>query len=272
MFKPRVGLIRPSLIMFGFALLAPGFASAEDAKEAKKPAGGIEEIIVTGTQREEAAQNVPIAISAYSDAQIKQTYRTDILALGEMAPGVALGQVAGFRAIAGGIRGTGQNSILVTQDSSVVVSVDDFALSNVQAQFVELFDVDRVEIYRGPQGTLFGKSATGGAISIITKRPVMNEYKADLQAQFGKFDGSDGPKNADINKYSVAVNVPIIEDKLSIRLVGLVDHGRRLLHERQEHCHVSKSVAVWRYVGLHGGGMFATRYRHAHRRFGRKSE
>ena len=107
---------------------------------------------------------------------IDKQFRTDVLQLGEMTPGVALGQVAGFRAIAGGVRGTGQNSILVTQDSSVVLLVDEFALSNVQAQFVELFDTERVEIYRGPQGTLFGKSATGGAISIITKRPELEAW------------------------------------------------------------------------------------------------
>ena len=134
-----------------FALPAVPHAAEQDSS------GVIEEVIVTGTKREESAQDVPIALTAISEEQLAKQFRNDILALGEMSPGVALGQVAGFRAVAGGIRGTGQNSILVTQDSSVVLLVDEMGLSNVQAQFVELFDVDRIEVYRGPQGTLFGK-------------------------------------------------------------------------------------------------------------------
>ncbi len=200
-------------------LLAPTAPMAAEEDQS----GVIEEVIVTGTKREQSAQDVPIALTAISEEMLQKQFRTDILALGELSPGVALGQVAGFRAIAGGIRGTGQNSILVTQDSSVVLLVDEFGLSNVQAQFVELFDVDRIEVYRGPQGTLFGKSATGGAISITTKRPEMNEFFADATVQWGQFAGDDGDDSANINKYQVAVNVPLIEDVLAMRLTGIWD-------------------------------------------------
>ena len=201
-------------------------AAASDSAPAAAPEqrqGGIEEIIVTGTKRSQVSQDVPISITAISEQMIDSSFRTDVLQLGEMTPGVALGQVAGFRAIAGGVRGTGQNSILVTQDSSVVLLVDEFALSNVQAQFVELFDVERVEIYRGPQGTLFGKSATGGAISIITKRPDLEEMTADFEFQYGVFNGDDGPKHSDIQKYMAAINVPLIEGKLAVRGTAILD-------------------------------------------------
>jgi iron complex outermembrane receptor protein len=201
---------------------APAAPPAAPATEPSKERS-IEEIIVTGTKREQAAQDVPIAITAISDTMIENQFRTDVLQLGNLTPGVALGQVAGFRAIAGGVRGTGQNSILVTQDSSVVLLVDEFALSNVQAQFVELFDVDRVEIYRGPQGTLFGKSATGGAISIITKRPELEGYSADLRFEYGSFDGQGVPSHSRIQKYRAAVNVPLIEDKLALRATVILD-------------------------------------------------
>lgn len=183
----------------------------------------IEEVIVTGTKREAAAQDVPIALSAISAEQVQGQFRTDILALTEMAPSVVLAQMAGFRAISGGIRGTGQNSILVTQDASVVLLVDELGMSNVQAQFVQLFDLEQVEIYRGPQGTLFGQSSTGGAISITTKRPDLNETFVDIETQFGSFDGDDVPSDSDIRKYSVAFNIPLIEDKLAIRAIGLWD-------------------------------------------------
>jgi iron complex outermembrane receptor protein len=223
----RVGCV--ALAAAALAVSAPAFSqetpAAEPAAQPAEPArqGGIEEIVVTGTKREQASQDVPISITAISEAMIDSSFRTDVLQLGEMTPGVALGQVAGFRAIAGGVRGTGQNSILVTQDSSVVLLVDEFALSNVQAQFVELFDVERVEIYRGPQGTLFGKSATGGAISIVTKRPDLEEMTADLEFQYGVFNGDDGPKHSDIQKYMAAVNVPLIDGKLAIRGTAILD-------------------------------------------------
>ncbi len=183
--------------------------------------GALESVTVSGTKRDEAAQDVPIALSAISAAQIENTFRTDILAVSDLSPGVQLGQVAGFRAVAGGIRGTGQNSILVTQDSSVVLLVDEFALTNVQSQFVALFDTERVEVYRGPQGTLFGKSATGGAISIITKRPIMNEFSGEIEAQIGKFDSKGGGM---IGKGNLAINIPVVEDKLAIRMTALYDY------------------------------------------------
>jgi iron complex outermembrane recepter protein len=180
----------------------------------------LEEVIVTGTKRAESVQSVPIAITAISGEMMAGTFRNDILSVANLAPGVTLGQMAGFRAIAGGIRGTGQNSILVTQDASVAVLVDEFGLNNVQAQFVENFDVERVEIYRGPQGTLFGKNSTGGAISIITKRPVMNEFGGDAELQYGKFKSNGGA----IMKGKVALNLPLIEDKLAMRITGIYDY------------------------------------------------
>ena len=207
---PRVGVAQE-------AAAPPQAAPPTEKRE------GIEEIIITGTKRAQASQDVPISITAISSDMIDKQFRTDVLQLGEMTPGVALGQVAGFRAIAGGVRGTGQNSILVTQDSSVVLLVDEFALSNVQAQFVELFDTERVEIYRGPQGTLFGKSATGGAISIITKRPELEGYSADLKLDYGTFSGDGVPGTSRIQKYMASVNIPLIEGKLAVRATGILD-------------------------------------------------
>lgn len=242
--RQRVCRRLPVITALATALLLPTAISV--AAEPAARSRVIEEIIVTGTKRDTAAQSVPISVTAISEEALKQQFRNDILALGEMSPGVALGQQPGFRAIAGGVRGTGQNSILVTQDSSVVLLVDEFALSNVQAQFVELFDVDRIEIYRGPQGTLFGKSATGGAISIVSKRPEMNEYAGDFSVQYGRFDGDDGP-TADIRKINAAINVPLIQDKLALRVVGIWD-------EDDGYYSNDKATATWpNFAPLYGG-------------------
>ena len=117
----------------------------------------IEEIIVTGTKIDVSQQDVPIAVSTLTAKQLDNTFRNDVFALGQLAPNVTLTPQNGFNAIAGGMRGTGFISILVTKDPSVGVVVDDFAFNHVQAQAIEMFDMEQVEIFRGPQGTLFGK-------------------------------------------------------------------------------------------------------------------
>ena len=86
------------------------------------------------------------------------------------------------------MRGTGTNIILVTQDAPVSFLVDEFVLSHVTSQFLTLFDTQQIEVYRGPQGTLFGKNTTGGVISITTKRPKLNEYTAEIEAGYGQYD------------------------------------------------------------------------------------
>ena len=245
------------------ALLAAGVAFPRTgvAQEAAAPPQaapptekreGIEEIIITGTKRAQASQDVPISITAISSDMIDKQFRTDVLQLGEMTPGVALGQVAGFRAIAGGVRGTGQNSILVTQDSSVVLLVDEFALSNVQAQFVELFDTERVEIYRGPQGTLFGKSATGGAISIITKRPELEGYSADLKLDYGTFSGDGVPGTSRIQKYMASVNIPLIEGKLAVRATGILDRDDGYYSNDKSTATFPNLVPLYGFFGIPG--------------------
>ncbi|MCC5888632.1 MAG: TonB-dependent receptor [Gammaproteobacteria bacterium] len=220
--KKQNWLARPMAVAIATCSMVPfawGQTSEEGGQRASRLA--LDEIVVTGTKRDQAAQDVPISITAISEEQLQRTFRNDILGVAELSPGVSMGQLPGFRAIGGGIRGTGQNSILVTQDSSVVVLVDEFGLSNVQAQFVELFDVEQIEIYRGPQGTLFGKSATGGAIVIRTKRPEMNERYAEVETQIGRFDGS---QKGDIFKVRGAINLPLIEDQLSLRVTGIYDY------------------------------------------------
>jgi len=178
----------------------------------------IEEIIVTGTKRDISQQDVPIAVSTLTAKQLDNTFRNDVFALGQLAPNVTLTPQNGFNAIAGGMRGTGFISILVTKDPSVGVVVDDFAFNHVQAQAIEMFDMEQVEIYRGPQGTLFGKNTTGGAISFTTKKPVLGETFFDLETSYGQYSSND----ASIEKISAAVNFPI-GDTIAVRLSVIQD-------------------------------------------------
>lgn len=178
----------------------------------------IEEILVTGTKRLVSQQDLPIAVSTITSTQIENTFTTDITALTQLAPNVNMIRQVGFNAVGGGMRGTGFVSILVTKDPSVGVTVDDFAFNHVQSQFVELFDIEQVEVFRGPQGTLFGKNTTGGAIAFTTKKPILGEFTADVEGSYGQFASND----SNSEKLSAAVNIPI-SDTLAARLAVIKD-------------------------------------------------
>lgn len=178
----------------------------------------IEEITVTGTKRDIAQQDLGIAVTTITAQQLERTFRNDVTALTQIAPNVTLTNNNGFNAVAGGIRGTGFISILVTKDSSVGLTVDDFTFTHVTSQFIEMFDIEQVEIYRGPQGTLFGKNTTGGAIVFTTKKPVLGEFFGDVEATYGQYASNDG----EIKKIKFALNVPI-GDTVALRLAVIND-------------------------------------------------
>jgi iron complex outermembrane receptor protein len=189
-----------------FILSSTAYVSAADLS--------IEEVVIMGTKRATSQQDLGVAVTTITAKQIENTFTANVTALTELAPNVTLTKQTGFNAIAGGIRGTGNISILVTTDPSVGLTVDDFAINHIQSQFVELFDVEQIEVFRGPQGTLFGKNTTSGAINIQTKKPLRNEFSGTIQASMGQFSSND----SNSSKLSFAINVPLIDDTLSARL------------------------------------------------------
>ncbi|MEN3953554.1 TonB-dependent receptor [Iodidimonas sp. SYSU 1G8] len=224
-------------------------AHSQDAPAAapeRASIGALESITVKGTKRETDQQETPLAVSTITDQQLANTFKTDITAVSQLAPNVTLNPVAGFRAVAGGIRGTGGNQILVTSNSSVAVLVDEFGLNSVQSQFVNLFDIEQIEIFRGPQGTLFGKNATGGAIVIETKRPVINEFSGDIELKTG-FYSVNGAKLA---SGKVAINVPIVEDKLAIRMSAIYDYDDGYYRNNKPASGFPNNIPIYAAYGL----------------------
>lgn len=178
----------------------------------------LETVIVTGTKRSIAQQDVPVAVTAVTSKQIENTFQNDVSALAQLAPNVTLTPQVGFNAIGGGVRGTGFISILVTKDPSVGISVDEFVFNHVQSQFVEMFDIEQVEIYRGPQGTLFGKNTTGGAIAFTTKKPIIGQAFGSVEANLSQFSSNDSTAF----KIKAALNLPLGET-LAARLAVIKD-------------------------------------------------
>ena len=198
--------------------LSVASVNAQDSDNANRLA--LEEVIVTGTKRAVAQQDLAVAVTTVTSKQLENTFQNDVTALSELAPNVNLTPQNGFNAIAGGMRGTGFISILVTKDASVGITVDEFAFNHVQSQFVEMFDMEQVEIFRGPQGTLFGKNTTGGALSFTTKKPVLGEFFGEIEGDYGQYDSND----SDFTKLKFSLNVPLGET-LAARLAVIQDES-----------------------------------------------
>ena len=213
-----------NLSLIAFALIFGLNTGTTSAQEAETPSSrlSIEEIVVTGTKRDIGQQDAAVAVSALTEQSFRNTFANDVPSLGTLVPNLTLTTQPGFNAVSGGIRGTGSVSILVTEDPSVAFLVDDFGINHVQAQFIEMFDIEQIEVYRGPQGTLFGKNATGGVISVTTKKPVLDEWSGEFSALVGQYDWNEGS----INKFKLALNAPIVEGKLAMRVAAIWDKSQ----------------------------------------------
>jgi iron complex outermembrane receptor protein len=223
-------------------------AAPEPAKPAAKPAaqeGKVEEITIVGTKRDISQQEAPVAVSTLTGDFISKTFSNDLRTVATLSPNVTLTNQTGFNAVAGGIRGTGSISILTTQDASVGISIDDFALNHVQAQFVELFDVAQVEVYRGPQGTLFGKNSTGGAIQITTVKPNLEVMRAVIEGNYGGFKGG-----AETRKVKAAFDIPLIEGKLGFRFAGVYDDAEGFYRNSKSAAGFPNNIPLYGLFGL----------------------
>jgi len=180
------------------------------AAENAAPRSGIGEIVVTATRRDSDLQKTPIAVSAIDQELIQQANVDNIGGLASFVPNFSAETITGFNAASFAMRGVGQNNIIVYFEPPVVVLVDDFVVPSVQTQLLDTFDVSQVEVLRGPQGTLFGKNSTGGAVTVRTKRPELDTIGVEGRLSYGSF-GSVGVKGS--------ANVPI-GDIAAFRLVG----------------------------------------------------
>lgn len=194
--------------------LAQAQVASEDAasrgKEEVTQATALESIVVTARRREESLQATPVAVTAFSAAGIERQFAADLRGLGGQIPNVVITNVAGFNAASIGIRGQSTGDIVLTFEPAVGVIVDDFVYAHVQTQLFDLFDIERIEVLRGPQGTLFGKNTVGGVVNVITKRPD-NTFAGEVRAGYSSFNTKD---------VKASLNVPIVKDKLAFRVAG----------------------------------------------------
>ena len=180
--------------MFKSMLLASAALSAitalPAAAQVEAPAeetGGIADIVVTAQRRAENVQDVPIAISAFSAEQLEAQGVGNTLQLGQYVPNLVAQNNTGIgSANAYFLRGLGSTETIATFDPPVGTYVDDVYLSRQNANNLALFDVERIEVLRGPQGTLFGRNTTGGAINVIMAQPG-DSFGGFAEIGYGRF-------------------------------------------------------------------------------------
>ncbi len=154
-------------------ILVSSMALASPAIAQEAPRVGLEEVVVTAQRREESLQDAPIAITALSDEQLELRGITDFGAVAAATPSMSLTPYpSSTNTLILYMRGQGvADSMQITSDGSVALYQDGFYISRPQLSTFDLADIDRVEVLRGPQGTLYGRNTTGGAVNLISKRP-----------------------------------------------------------------------------------------------------
>ena len=174
----------------------------------------IEEVVVTATKRTASVQDVPIAVTALSSLQLERAGVQDIRDLPTLSPSFNMSasqtESQGTTLRLRGVGTTGNN---IGLESAVGVFLDGIYLSRPGVALGDLFDVEQIEVLRGPQGTLFGRNTSAGALSVKTKRPLLDDTEFWANASYGNFDA-----------YTVQAggNVPLIENELGVRLAGAV--------------------------------------------------
>lgn len=204
----RKGLFALSSTALAAALASPAMAQDE-------PVSTGTEIVVTAQQREQNIQDVPVAVTALNAQQLESAGVADIRALQTLSPSINLNS---SQTESGGttmrIRGVGTTGNNPGLESAVGVFIDGVYISRPAAALGELLDIQQVEILRGPQGTLFGRNTSAGALTITTRRPDLQDF-----GTFGNMTIGGGEFGALLSS-QVGLNIPIIEDTLGIRIAA----------------------------------------------------
>lgn len=168
-------------------LLATGAVAAQDSGSSVQ----LEEIQVTARRRSESLQDVPIAVTAFTGAELNKLGAQDITYLAQTSPNITLEVSRGTNTtLTAFIRGVGQQDPVAGFEAGVGIYLDDVYLNRPQGVVLDIYDVERIEILRGPQGTLYGRNTIGGAIKYVTKR-LGDEPALNIRFQGGTFGQRD---------------------------------------------------------------------------------
>lgn len=190
--SPTVSMIRAALLS-SIALSSVGLGAPVWAQDAMaEEAGSADEIIVTARRREESLQDVPIAVSAFSGESLEMRGALDLTEIGNITPNTTLETSRGSNStLSAFIRGIGQQDPVSGFEPGVGIYLDDVYLNRPQAAVLDIYDVERIEVLRGPQGTLYGRNTIGGAVKYVTKS-LPQDFALQARATVGTYKQADG--------------------------------------------------------------------------------
>ncbi len=161
------------------------------AQDTPESGFALEEIQVTARRRTESLQDVPIAVTAFSADELALRGASDITDIAQVAPSVTLEPSRATNStLTAFIRGVGQQDPLAGFEQGVALYLDDVYIARPQGALLDIYDIERIEVLRGPQGTLYGRNAVGGAIKYVTKR-LADEPEFGLRLSYGSYNQMD---------------------------------------------------------------------------------
>lgn len=195
-----------------FAALSVALVPTAHAEEQQQQ--GVQEIIVTAQRREESLQKVPVAVTAVAGEQLEALRINSVRSLGGIAPSLqinAQGMQSNPTIIIRGIAsGASSNSV----DPKVGIYIDGVYIGRAVGSLLDFGDIERLEVLRGPQGTLFGRNATSGAIS-LTSVPPKGEWGVRANAAYGNYDAMRGKLSVDLPKVGpFSVRLSYLHDEI----------------------------------------------------------
>jgi iron complex outermembrane receptor protein len=170
----------------------------------------IETVVVTAEKRAEDIQSVPIAVTAYTSADLAAHQVNGFKDIQFSTPNVYYSKT-NFTGSNFQIRGIGTQVISGDAESGIAFNIDDVFYEAAPVDSGQFYDIDRVEVLRGPQSTLYGRGATGGAVNVFSARPKLDAFAASFDASYGTYNTSE---------LKGMVNMPIIDDQLAIRVAA----------------------------------------------------
>ena len=233
------------------ALFTCTLATAQDTTgvtEDEADRGILEEVLVTATRRGEAdILTTPISMTKLVGDEVIKFALRDLNDIAVSIPGLSAGTVSAQKSAQFAMRGTSETTIILYKESPVGVTLDEFVVPHMATSNLEVFDIESIEVLRGPQGTLFGKNTTGGVINVRTKRPVLEENSGEVRLQYGSF----GTKKA-----NVALNFAT-GDTVAFRFAGMYLKSDGYYENNAPYGPIGESVLPFnteKWLGASGAG------------------
>jgi iron complex outermembrane recepter protein len=239
----RSPIMAAALSLFTTAAIAQQAGSSFGPQPGLDTAHTLQEIVVTAEKRSESIQKVPLDVTVLDQTKLTQMGATSLVDYANTIPSLSMESLAPGeqQVFLRGVTTVVDTSTRGSTQSTTGIYIDDMIVSNnVTAPDLDLFDVNRIEVLKGPQGTLYGDGSVGGLVRVITNKADPRQFSADLQATGGSIEHGGGDYGA-----NAMANVPLVSDKLALRVVGQYRHNDGFIDDVVQNRRNVNSMTQW---------------------------